>query len=540
MCQSRTQCRIFLMVLGCIGLSALAAVPMFILTHPGDECLLFVSVRGEALIYGNPAGCHFIAYGHCCVIFGAMVLTFLLFFPHRRKGFVKRDAKDTVSNRSIGGTLQSGMVAQSSTSVTSRQIVARIYSTKVIVVATCLAMFSVVLATVILSGYLVSCDELAYETRREIYGRGSLGKWHGQYRHYKHGRVHEYSNEHEHVIPVAAALEMSLGGTWGGAVLWCILLGMLIYQRCAQKRRQNRELAESIEDARIYATQDGVMMHPMDQMSVTSSHQSSILTQKPQMSMDPSIMGSSSHMNPTPVPMVHQQMSSPNGTVHSQQSNNVQYVQLANGVLVPMTSLPPQQPQHLTQNAYAQLQLPPSHNSSPSLAQQQQQFAQYPSQTNLGSTQYPSQPQLSNGIQYLSQPQLSNGIQYPPNPQLNDNHPHHTSQSYLYPNQSQPVPFDDPQSQTQGIHNYQADHQDLQRPIINQMDRSPRASPMPGTMNGGGLGGMLPPATSIQNLTKSPGPLRASGSAARSRRAAAHPIEEDDEIDVIPNNQSAQ
>ena len=26
------------------------------------------SVRGEALIYGNPAGCNFISYGHSCVV----------------------------------------------------------------------------------------------------------------------------------------------------------------------------------------------------------------------------------------------------------------------------------------------------------------------------------------------------------------------------------------------------------------------------------------------------------------------------------------
>jgi hypothetical protein len=44
------------------------SVPMFSLVYPGDECLLFVSVRGEALIYGNPAGCNFIAYGHCIII----------------------------------------------------------------------------------------------------------------------------------------------------------------------------------------------------------------------------------------------------------------------------------------------------------------------------------------------------------------------------------------------------------------------------------------------------------------------------------------
>ena len=51
-------------ILFSLGVSA----PMFIVVYPGDECLLFVSVRGEALIYGNPAGCNFIAYGHCIII----------------------------------------------------------------------------------------------------------------------------------------------------------------------------------------------------------------------------------------------------------------------------------------------------------------------------------------------------------------------------------------------------------------------------------------------------------------------------------------
>ena len=60
----RADCWIKILLLGCLGFSAAVSIPMFILTYPGDECLLFVSVRGEALIYGNPAGCNFIAYGH--------------------------------------------------------------------------------------------------------------------------------------------------------------------------------------------------------------------------------------------------------------------------------------------------------------------------------------------------------------------------------------------------------------------------------------------------------------------------------------------
>ena len=45
------------------------AVSMGILMYPGfDECLLFVGVRGEALIYGNPHGCNFMIVGHLGII----------------------------------------------------------------------------------------------------------------------------------------------------------------------------------------------------------------------------------------------------------------------------------------------------------------------------------------------------------------------------------------------------------------------------------------------------------------------------------------
>ena len=64
----RAQCWIFILLLAAILFSFAVAAPMLILTYPGDECLLFVSVRGEALIYGNPAGCNFIAYGHQILI----------------------------------------------------------------------------------------------------------------------------------------------------------------------------------------------------------------------------------------------------------------------------------------------------------------------------------------------------------------------------------------------------------------------------------------------------------------------------------------
>ena len=54
--------------------------------------------------------------------------------------------------------------------------VSRFYSTKAIVFAAFAAMFSLITALVILSGYLVTCNELHYETRRQVLGKTTLGK----------------------------------------------------------------------------------------------------------------------------------------------------------------------------------------------------------------------------------------------------------------------------------------------------------------------------------------------------------------------------
>ena len=67
----RTECYLTLVAAAAILLSALVFFSIFaVMIYPGDECLLFISVRGEALIYGNPAGCHFMAWGHCLAIAG--------------------------------------------------------------------------------------------------------------------------------------------------------------------------------------------------------------------------------------------------------------------------------------------------------------------------------------------------------------------------------------------------------------------------------------------------------------------------------------
>ena len=116
----RAQVWICVLLLAAILFSLAAAAPMFIVTYPGDECLLFVSVRGEALIYGNPAGCNFIAYGHCVVILLgkipytqngqktilysklfhlAAIIVVILIFGRRRKGILRRK-----SPKEIGST----------------------------------------------------------------------------------------------------------------------------------------------------------------------------------------------------------------------------------------------------------------------------------------------------------------------------------------------------------------------------------------------------------------------------------------------------
>ena len=67
--------RVWIIVLTTLSIlfSVGVAVSMGILMYPGfDECLLFVGVRGEALIYGNPHGCNFMIVGHCCIIFLGM------------------------------------------------------------------------------------------------------------------------------------------------------------------------------------------------------------------------------------------------------------------------------------------------------------------------------------------------------------------------------------------------------------------------------------------------------------------------------------
>lgn len=307
--------RVWIIVLTTLSIlfSVGVAVSMGILMYPGfDECLLFVGVRGEALIYGNPHGCNFMIVGHCCIIFLACVLIYLL-FARQTKGFLRRNvgSKNGISNRNMQGTIAASSAYSSNPTALQNWNrvhgssggfdsgrVSSHYSTSAIAISMLLSTFSLLIALVCLSGYLITCDELSYETTRQIHGRTTLGtpsrqlsihcwslyrdqdfhtrfhydhleysgQWHGQYRGYKHGRVHSTTNDHEHAIGVAEALEICMSCAWITSVIWIAIMSVLIHLRRKTKKLEKRELAESLEDARIFASSrhgvDGGFPHP--------------------------------------------------------------------------------------------------------------------------------------------------------------------------------------------------------------------------------------------------------------------------------------
>jgi len=490
----RAEMWIWMLLMGTILFSIGVSVPMFILTYPGDECLLFVSVRGEALIYGNPAGCNFISYGHCCLVLTAMVVLFLM-FRRPKKGILRRkDPKEVGSTRSLRGSVPNGGIGlgQSHYNIQSEDTVSqfgvsRFFSTKAIALAGFSAIFALITALVIISGYLVTCDELHYETRRQVLGRTTLGspirnlniqcwslfrdvdfhtrfhfdhyefsgQWHGQYRGYKHGRVHEATSDHEHLIDVALALELSLAGSWISAVLWVSIVTLMISLKRRQKTLQRRELAESIEDAKIFASSrqldhtQNIMMQPLDQMSMTSN-QSSVLSQKPSVFSAASVSTNpmvNSYGQQSPV--VQQQMLSQQ-EILNQQMLQMQQLQMANQQRLHQSQpvLNPQQQPVNGQRPMSQQVVPTAQPMGPTqmipttqqiqapIVQQviQQQHAQ---QTAQLQQQYVTQ---QNGVQYV---QLSNGMLIPmvtqqQGQQTQQNQPQVAQQNYIVPNQ-QPV-----------------------------------------------------------------------------------------------------
>jgi len=261
---------ILLVILGCL-LSLAASSAMILVSYPGDECLLFVSVRGEALIYGHPAGCKFLSAAHIIVILAGIIFLVSVVVCGRRN----RVPVPTGSNK----TLRGSVATMNTDSLRAKP------SVSLIVFSVLIAVFVIISATVIVSGYIVTCGELQYEAQRKIYDGLTLGppinnvgftcfslfrkqdfhtrfhfdhyelagSWHGQYTAYRHGRPHVWTGTHEHGIEIATGIELSIASCILSAMLWVAITVLLITHRKSVKASNRLRVAESIEDAKIWA-----------------------------------------------------------------------------------------------------------------------------------------------------------------------------------------------------------------------------------------------------------------------------------------------
>merc|ERR1712029_993112 len=192
----------------------------------------------------------------------------------------------------------------------------------------------------------------------------------------------------------------SLAATWICSVLWITLTVLMIPLKRRQKFLQKRELAESIEDAAIFASArqldptQNIMMKPIDQMSQTSN-QSSVLSQKPSV-----ISGTSTSVSTNPMGkhMMSQQQHQP--VVVQQQMMSQQ--ELLNQQMLQMQQLQLANQQRLLH-----------HQSQPVLTQQVQNNGTRPMSQQANYQYQAQQAQLAqqqNGVQYV---QLSNGLLVP-------------------------------------------------------------------------------------------------------------------------------
>ena len=139
------------LVLVAVLFSLGVAVPMILISWPGDECLLFVSVRGRALIYGHPAGCNFISASHCLLALAALVF-FIILLASRRRATTTTNPKNPSNGsvRSLRGSI-AGHSMVSSFGPAAKPTITLITFSMVIF------LFVLVTAIVMLSGYMVSC-----------------------------------------------------------------------------------------------------------------------------------------------------------------------------------------------------------------------------------------------------------------------------------------------------------------------------------------------------------------------------------------------
>ncbi|XP_023349442.1 uncharacterized protein LOC111718159 isoform X1 [Eurytemora carolleeae] len=344
------------------------AIPMLLITYPGDECLLFTSVRGEALIYGHHAGCIYVTVSHFLMVVASLFF-FVMFFWSRAQGS-RQDG--TASNRSLRGSV-AGL---------SQTIVRTKITLSILVLSIILTIFVFLTAIIILSGYIVTCGELQYETRRQLYGRTTLGspvkdvyitcwslfrdadfhnrfhfdhyelagQWHGQYTTYKHGRPNTWSGKHNHHIPIAVGMELSLACSWLSVVIWVAITSLLSLLRKHVKALNRKEIAESIEDARIWAADmasvggggGGTSLHQYEMVN-KNKHYDTIRSVRSQsrMSGAPSAITQQTQLPHASTLMEHQEViakTHEDGTYFMTSDGN--YVQLVNGVLTNVSVTP--------------------------------------------------------------------------------------------------------------------------------------------------------------------------------------------------------
>ena len=71
---------------------------------------------------------------------------------------------------------------------------------------------------------------------------------------FRHGRPKTWTGSVDPLMPIALGLEMSLGCSFLGSVVWATITILLVLHRRSIKIRSKKEIAESIEDARIWAS----------------------------------------------------------------------------------------------------------------------------------------------------------------------------------------------------------------------------------------------------------------------------------------------
>lgn len=80
------------------------------------------------------------------------------------------------ASRSLPGTQSYAASTYSAASSSGWSSVSRVFALRALLLAAALAAFTLITALVLVGGYVTTCDELHYETKRQLYGRTTLGE----------------------------------------------------------------------------------------------------------------------------------------------------------------------------------------------------------------------------------------------------------------------------------------------------------------------------------------------------------------------------